>query len=470
MLESINNVLDSLNGYLYTYILLVLLIGGSIYFTIKTRGVQFRLFGAAIKEMGEKTDDDSSISPLQSFMISTASKLGTGNIVGVAVSIAAGGPGSVFWMILIALISGATSFVENTIGQIYKQKDPEGDSYVGGPAYYIRKCLGEKWNWLGVVYAILFIATFSFAFNPLAAFNIGSSFEHYFDGFYTSYIPYVIGGILAVLSGIVIFGGGKRIANAATGIVPIMSVIYIALTLITIVLNFQKIPAVIGMIFKDAFSTQSIFGGVAGSCVIVGLKRGLYTNEAGMGSSPYAAAAAETTHPAKTGLVQLLSIFLDTVVLCSATAFLLLFSKVEVNKDLTGMPYVQAALGSMFGEVGVIFITVLMFLFGFATLIGNYYYSESNIKMLGGGKNAINIFRVVQVFVIFIGPALNFAFAWNLGDLFMGLLTIVNMVIILLIGNVAFDALKDYEVQKKRGENPVFKESNIGISNTDCWK
>lgn len=468
IVELIGTVFSKVSNFLYSYILLILLVGGSIYFTIKTRGVQFRLFGSAIKEMGEETGD-SQISPLQSFMISTASKLGTGNIVGVAVSIAAGGPGSVFWMVVMALFSGATSFVENTIGQIYKEKAPDGE-YVGGPAQYIPKTLGKKFNWLGSIYAVLFIITFSFSFNPLASYNIGSSFAYYFPDFETSFMPYLIGGVLAILTGFVIFGGGKRIADAAMRIVPTMSVIFMILTVLAVVLNIKRLPEVVSMVFSDAFNFKAIAGGFAGSCIVVGLKRGLYTHEAGMGSSPYAASAAQTSHPAKTGLVQLLSIFLDTVVLCTATACLLLFSGVEVDPELTGMPYVQAALEAMFGKPGVLFITILLFLFGFATLIGNYFYSEQNLKILGCGQKGLQIFRVCQLLIIFVGPAMSFDLVWDMGDVFMGLLTVLNMFVILAIGKVAYAALRDYEKQKKADLNPEFKESNIGLDNTECWK
>lgn len=463
-MDFINGILELLNDYLYSYILLALLVGGGIYFTFRSRFVQLRLLGTAIKEVGEKTTDDKNISSFQVLMVSTASKVGTGNIVGVAGSIAAGGPGAVFWMWIIALLGGATSFVENTLAQIYKIKS--GDETVGGPSAYLEH--GLKKGGIGKLYSILFILTFFYAFNSLAAFNVTSSFEYYFPEMQMP-VLIAIGAVLAVGTALAIFGGAKQIGAVSAAVVPIMSVVYIALALVAMIMNIGKLPAVIGLIVREAFNFKAIFGGFFGSCIVMGLKRGLYSNEAGMGSSPYAAASAETSHPVKVGLTQFLSIFLDTILICSATAFMLLLSDVGVG-ELSGMPYVQAALKSLFGEFGVVFITIAIILFGYTTIIGNYFYAEANIKMLTGNESSVKVFRIIQIIVVFVGPFLSFSLAWNLGDFFMGLLTIVNMIAIFALGRVAFNALADYEKQKREGKNPVFKESNIGLTDTQCWK
>lgn len=308
--------IGKLSGYLYTYLLPLLLIGGGLYFSFKTNFVQLRLLKESIKVVGEPAENEKSISSFQALMVSTASRVGTGNIVGVSTAIAIGGPGSVFWMWIVAILGAASAFIESTLAQIYKKRDDDGTSY-GGPAYYIENGLKNKT--IGMIFAIILILTYMVGFNMLAAYNVSSSFSTY-DFWNPVVTPIIMGVILAALTALSIFGGGKKLSEITSYLVPIMSVAYIIIALFVIIKNVTLIPSMFASIFKNAFDFKAIFGGFTGSCMMMGLKRGLYSNEAGIGSAPNAAAAADTSHPAKQGLVQMMSVYLDTIVICSATA------------------------------------------------------------------------------------------------------------------------------------------------------
>ena len=323
--------LSNTSNFLYTYILIALLIFAGLYFTIRTKGVQFRLFPEAIRVLGEKKKDGKDISSFQALMISTASRVGTGNIAGVANAIIAatliGGYGAVFWMWLLALIGAASAFIESTLAQCYKEK--HGENWVGGPAYYIQKALGSRF--FGVVFAVLLIACFAYGFNALQAYNAGSALQYYLPDYSNSIWPMVVGAVLAILTGVCIFGGVRRISAITSGIVPVMAAIYIALGLFITIKNIGQAPHMISLIFSQAFDPKAMFAGIGASCIMQGIKRGLYSNEAGMGSAPNAAAAADVSHPVKQGLVQMLSVFIDTIVICSTTAFMLLLSGVPID-------------------------------------------------------------------------------------------------------------------------------------------
>lgn len=459
--DDVQNLLSTLNDYLYSYVLIALLIGAGLYFTFRTNFVQFRLLKDGISLLTEKAHKEDGVSSFQALMISTASRVGTGNIAGVATAIAAGGAGAVFWMWITALIGGASAFIESTLSQVYKEKD--GDQFIGGPAYYIQKALGQRW--LGIVFSILLIACFAFGFNALQAYNVSSSLIYYFND--SEMVAFVVGLVLAILTALVIFGGVHRIGVISSVVVPIMAVIYILVGLYIVVLNITELPRIFTSIFSEAFDIKAIFGGFTGSCVMFGIKRGLFSNEAGMGSAPNAAAAADVSHPVKQGLVQTISVFIDTFLICSTTAFMLLCF--GVDDSLSGMPYMQIALKSEIGEIGIHFITVSIFLFAFTTLIGNYCYAEGNLKFISNNKVLTFIFRIVCLLAIFFGAQASFSTVWDLADVLMGFMAILNIVVILLIGNIAIRCMKDYQLQRKQGKDPIFSPNILDLPHTEVW-
>ena len=394
-------------------------------------------------------------------MISTASRVGTGNIAGVATALAAGGPGSIFWMWLTAFIGGASAFIESTLAQVYKEKD--GEAFRGGPAYYIEKALKKRW--LGIVFSCLLIACFIFGFNPLQAYNVSSAVEYYFEN--NQVVSVIIGIILALITALVIFGGVHRIGIISSTVVPIMAVLYILIGLYITLTNIDKLPTIFADIFSQAFDFNAIIGGFSGSCVIYGIKRGLFSNEAGMGSAPNAGATADVSHPVKQGLVQTISVFIDTILICSTTAFMLL--NYGTDSGLTGMPYVQQAIFVEIGEYGIHFITISIFLFAFSSLIGNYCYAESNLKFIINNKKILFIFRIITIIVIFLGAQANFNTIWNLADILMGFMAILNIIVILFLGKIAIKCLNDYCCQKKSNIDPVFNPEKLNIKGTTYW-
>ena len=465
----INDIIASVNDALYSYILIIVLVLGGLYFTVRTRFVQFRLFKEQIRCVTEKPADGKGISSFQALMVSTASRVGTGNIVGVSTALCLGGFGSVFWMWVIALIGSASAFVESTLAQIYKKK--EADGCCGGPAYYIQSALHNKP--LAIIFSVLLIVTYGVGFNMLASYNLQSTFSSY--SFYNAEVtPWIIGLILAVIVGYCLLGGGKRVVKVTSFLVPFMGLAYIAVALLIVVLNIKGLPAIFARIFSEAFNFEAIFGGFSGSCVMFGIKRGLFSNEAGVGSAPNASASAEVTHPAKQGLVQVLSVFIDTVLVCSATAFMCMSSGIEPTKDLSGAPYVQAALSSTLGAFGPVFITVAMILFAFTTLLGNLYYVDKCIIFIMGkvpGKAFMRVYHIVAALLIFVGAGLSADLLWNIADVTMGGMTIINMPVIFILGKYAFRALKDYDKQLKEGKTPVFKVKNIDLPHkVDYWQ
>jgi AGCS family alanine or glycine:cation symporter len=478
ILTTINDkILTPLNNVMYTYILIILLIGAGVYFTVRTRGVQLRLLNDGIKALLDNStelDDDSApegnkkkVSSFQALMISTASRVGTGNIAGIATAIAGGGPGAVFWMWLMAVIGAASAFVESTLAQIYKVK--EDGHFRGGPSYYMERALGKRS--IGVLFSILLIICFAYGFNGLQSYNMSSALEYYIPGYSESMYPMLVGLILAIATAAVIWGGVHRIGIITSVIVPIMATIYILLGLFTMATHITDIPHVFAVIIENAFDFQAIFGGLAGSAVVIGIKRGLFSNEAGMGSAPNASASAHVAHPVNQGLAQVISVFIDTLLICSSTAMMLLLSGVEGESGvLDGIPYVQAAISANVGTWGIHFITFSIFAFAFSSLIGNYYYAESNILFIKNSKPLLFVFRLTCVLVIFLGAQADFSLVWNLADITMGFMAIENIIVICLLGNIAFKALRNYEEQRKAGKKPQFKAADIGVYNTDCWK
>ncbi|MFR6665711.1 MAG: alanine/glycine:cation symporter family protein, partial [Thomasclavelia spiroformis] len=442
------NFLSILNEFLYSNILILLLVVTGLYFSIKTKFVQFRLFPEGIRLLKEKSKHENSVSSFQALMISTASRVGTGNIAGVATALAAGGPGSIFWMWLTAFIGGASAFIESTLAQVYKEKD--GEAFRGGPAYYIEKALKKRW--LGIVFSCLLIACFIFGFNPLQAYNVSSAVEYYFEN--NQVVSVIIGIILAFITALVIFGGVHRIGIISSTVVPIMAVLYILIGLYITLTNIDTLPTIFADIFSQAFDFNAIIGGFSGSCVMYGIKRGLFSNEAGMGSAPNAGATADVSHPVKQGLVQTISVFIDTILICSTTAFMLL--NYGTDSGLTGMPYVQQAIFVEIGEYGIHFITISIFLFAFSSLIGNYCYAESNLKFIIDNEKVLFIFRIITIIVIFFGAQANFNTIWDLADVLMGFMAILNIIVILFLGKIAIKCLNDYCKQKKSNKDPIF--------------
>lgn len=463
-------LIGSLSNYLYTYVLIVLLLGGGVYFTIRTKGVQIRYLLESIRVVLDRNKEgENSISSFHALMVSTASRVGTGNIAGISTAICVGGPGAIFWMWMTAILGSATAFVEGTLAQIYKRRASDGSCY-GGPAYYIEGALKKRW--LGVVYAAIMILTYMIGFNLVASFNVADTFKAY--SFYDpKWTPIVVGVVLAALFALCISGGGKQISKITGVLVPVMGAVYIAAAVLMIVLHADKLPAVFHAIFAGAFDVQAIFGGFAGSVVMLGIKRGLFSNEAGVGAAASAAGSAGVSHPVKQGLVQVLSVTIDTLIICSATAFLLLCSGVEPTEELQGMPYVQAAMFNVFGQGGVIFITVALFLFAFTTLLGNYYFAETGMTYLCGklpGRGVRVTQKVIAVVVVLVGAMARMDMVWDTADVLMGLMALINVPVLLLLINPATRCLQDYTRQKKNGYDPVFKAAHIDLKDkTDFW-
>lgn len=465
-----STIINAINSFLYSKLLVIMLIGTGLYFTVRARFPQLRLFRSACKAVMEKPEDDQSVSSFQALMVSTASRVGTGNIVGVSSAICIGGFGAVFWMWIIAIVGSASAFVESTLAQIYKKKGEDGRCY-GGPAYYIEAALHSRP--LAIAFCIAMILTYAFGFNMLASYNLQSTFSG-FSFYNPSVTPWIIGGILAIVTGWCLLGGGSRIVKVTSTLVPVMGIAYIAVALLVVILNIANIPMVFATIFREAFDFRAIFGAFAGSALMQGIRRGLYSNEAGIGSAPNAAASAHVSHPVKQGLVQMLSVFIDTLLLCTATAMMCMSSGIEPSAELQGAPWVQASLQASLGSFGPVFITVSMVLFAFTTLLGNCFYCDNLLTYIHKeqpGKRFMAGFRLVCAIVVFVGAGMEMSMLWDISDVLMGVMALINIPVILVLSNTAMKAVKDYEKQLKNGGNPVFRSANIGLKHaTDYWK
>ena len=470
MIDAIDGVVNAISGFLYQpYIVPLILVLAGLYFTVRLGLPQFSLFGESIRVVKEKPVNLGATSSFGALMVSTASRVGTGNIMGVSTAICVGGPGAIFWMWITAILGGASAFVESTLAQIYKKKDPDG-SYYGGPSYYIQTALKQRW--LGVIFAIVLILTYAVGYNMLASYNTQDTFSAF--SFYDPKVtPIIIGAILAVLFAASVLGGAKRLTKVTEVLVPVMGVLYVLVSIVVILMNIGSIGSVLKMIFKSAFDFKAIFGGFAGSAIMWGIKRGLYSNEAGMGSAPNAAAAADVSHPAKQGLVQMLSVFIDTLLICSATAFMCLFSGAAIDPELKGAPYVSASMKAALGDFGPIFMAVAVCLFAFTTLIGNYYYTEGCLRFIlkrNPGKGFMTCWRLFCAALVFVGAIISAGLAWDSADLTQALMVIINVPVILILGKPAFDAMRDYRRQRAAGKNPTFHAQDIGLTDTECWR
>ena len=463
-----NDLITTLNDALWGYVLIFALVGCGLWFTWRLRFVQFRMVGEMFRLLTDsavdtvKSQTDASpqegrrkhISSFQAFAVSVATRVGTGNLAGVATAIAVGGPGAVFWMWVIALIGSATAFVESTLAQLFKQ--PHKDSFIGGPAYYIQRGLHQRW--MAVLFAVLITITFGLSYNSIQSNTICGAMQQAFG-----WPPLAVGTVLALLGLVIVFGGIHRIAQVSAVLVPLMAVGYMLLALVIIVMNIGLIPHVMKVIVLDAFGIQQIAGGGIGATMMHGVKRGLFSNEAGEGSAPNVAATATVSHPVKQGLIQALGVFTDTLLVCSSTAFIILLSGLYSTPGLNGIALTQSALQSEVGTAGPVFVAVAILLFAFSSIIGNYYYGEANIRFITHDTRVITLYRVCSAgLMVLFGAFASLELVWSLGDLCMALLTACNLVAIVLLGRYAFRLLDDYRSQQRRGvREPTFHRSQL---------
>lgn len=466
-MEQINVWIGGANDILWSYVLVVSLLGCALWFTVRTRFVQFRMLREMVRVLGESAGrlpgGGRHVSSFEAFAVSLASRVGTGNLAGVAAAIAVGGPGAVFWMWIIALVGAASAFVESTLAQLYKRRGR--DSFIGGPAYYMECGLGKRW--LGVLFAVLISVTFGFAFNSVQSNTICAAWE---GAFGTD--PLWMGAVLTTLTLAVIFGGIHRIARVSGIVVPVMALGYILLALGIVLWNANRLPEVLETIMADAFGWKQALGGSVGAALMQGIKRGLFSNEAGMGSAPNVAATAHVSHPVKQGLIQTLGVFTDTLVICSCTAFIILFSGAPIDGSVNGIRLTQQALVNEIGPAGSLFIAGAIFLFAFSSIIGNYYYGEANIRFITRKRGVLTAYRLCVGAMVLFGAFTTLDLAWGLADITMALMTLCNLAAIVLLGRQSFLLLGDYTAQRRAGiRDPVFTRDRIPElrDRAECW-
>lgn len=488
MNESLNQTLldgvNALNGPLWDF-LVVFLVAVGILYTIATGAVQIRLFLHSIKVMKRSRkpgDDEHGITPFQAFVTGLASRVGVGNVAGVAIAIAIGGPGAVFWMWFTAFLGMSSAFVESSLAQLFKVRDTQNQQFRGGPAYYITQGLKQKW--LGVVFAIALISTYGFVFNAVQANAISGATSHAWGwdqanimlpgGFEISWI----GLALVIMTALIIFGGIKRIAKVAESFVPFMALLYLMVALYIAVINIEQLPSMFQLIFSKAFEFEAAAGGFFGTMIsmamMMGIKRGLFSNEAGMGSAPNAAAASDVKHPVNQGLVQMLGVFVDTFVVCSCTAIVILASGLYENAGFEGVTLTQMALESQIGAWGDDFLALILFLFAYSSIIGNYAYAEGNVQFINNNPRVMFVFRVFVLVMVYFGSIASVPLIWSMADLFMGVMASINLIAIVLLMPFVMMLLKDYMKQLKAGvkepefkldQHPKFKNK----VNSDIW-
>lgn len=466
-METLNSFITGINDIIWTYVLIAVLIGCGLWFSLRTRFIQFRLFREMFRTLGDSTsrlnEHEQHISSFQAFTISLASRVGTGNLAGVATAITVGGPGAVFWMWVIALLGASSSFVESTLAQLFKVKGAH--SFIGGPAYYMEK--GLKKRWMGILFAVLITLTFGFAFNSVQSNTLSAAFQNAFG------VSHVwMGVVLTVSTLLVIFGGVHRIARVSSIIVPVMALGYVLLALFIVLLNLHHLPAVLTQIVENAFGMNQAAGGTLGAALMQGIRRGLFSNEAGMGSAPNAAATAHVTHPVKQGLIQTLGVFSDTLLICSCTAFIILCSGVDLQGATDGVQLTQNALTSQVGHIGGAYVAISLLFFAYSSILGNYYYGEANLQFITGKKWVLQTYRLLVGGMVMFGSVASLRLVWNLADLTMGLMALCNLTAIVLLGKYAFRLADDYCRQKRQGvKTPVFhKEEMKDIeAEIECW-
>ncbi|MFW6187617.1 MAG: alanine/glycine:cation symporter family protein [Actinomycetota bacterium] len=471
-MELATDIVGTLGGWVW-YVVFAVLIGVGLYLTVRTGVVQLRLLPEMFRVLADKPgmaeDGKKGISSFRAFCVSAASRVGTGNIAGVAIAISVGGPGAVFWMWFIAGVGAASAFTESLLGQLYKIKAPAG--YVGGPAYYMERGIGARW--MGLLFAVIITLTYGFVFNSVQSNSIvdalGGSFGMDVAAPGALWFRILIGAVLVGLTASIIFGGIRRISAVSEIVVPVMAVLYIVLGLIVVVLNLGQVPVVFAQIIQGAFGIREFVTGGVIAVIISGVRRGLFSNEAGMGSAPNAGATASISHPAKQGFVQALGVYFDTWIICSITAFIVLLSDPEFG-GREGASLTQSALALQLGDWAVHFLTVAIFLFAFTSVIGNYYYGESNIRFLSGSRAVMTGYRVLVLVFVFGGAVLALDLVWSLADLFMAFMDTINLVALVLLAGVAVRVLKNYETQRKQGLEPVFSSGDVpGLSGLGAW-
>lgn len=445
--------LHEFNNILYAYVLIVILIGCGLYFTIRTKCVQLRLFGESCRLLIKSNDGEAEgkhISNFQAFALAVASRVGVGNIAGVAIAMTIGGPGSIFWMWVAAILGSATGFVEATLAQLYKKKDK--DSFIGGPSYYMADGLGKRW--MGIVSAIMIILTFTFGFDSVQCNTLGLAFEQQFG---LNHV--LVGLVVTALVALVIYGGIQRVAKVASVIAPVMAIGYVLIAIVVICMNLPKVPDVFRLIFESAFSMKTAAGGIAGAVVVQGVRRGLFSNEAGLGSIPNAAATAHVSHPVKQGLVQSMGVVVDTLIICSSTAFIILFSGVDLTSGVSGIELAQEALNSQLGPVGSIFITIALAFFVFSTLITFYYYGEANLKFCTKKKWTVPVFKILVLGGLMAGFCASLDLVWEFTDTLMAFCGLFNLLALVILGPKVFSLTENYVSQKRAGiKDPVLKK------------
>ncbi|WGD37009.1 alanine/glycine:cation symporter family protein [Lysinibacter sp. HNR] len=466
-----NSIISSAGDNLWSWLVLPILAVLGIYFTVRSGVVQFRLIPEMFRTLTNKTPRDDqgkpqSISAFQAFSISAASRVGVGNIAGVGTAIAIGGPGAIFWMWLMAFVGGASSFVESSLGQLFKVRDSNG--FRGGPAYYMQH--GLKARWMGIVFAVILIACFPFAFSSLQANTISATLSSSFGG-EIEWLPVVVGVVVAALTALVVFGGIRRIAHVTQAMVPLMALLYLLAGLLVVGMNIEQLPTVFASIFTQAFGMNEVIGATLGTIIMTGVKRGMFSNEAGLGSAPNAGASAAVTHPVKQGLVQTLGVYFDTFLICTITAFIILVSTPDLAGANRGITLTQTALVGNLGEWSNILLSVVIFLLAFSSILGNYYYGQANIEFISGSKNLLRGYRGLVVIATFLGSIASADLIWNTADGIMGLMALVNLIAIGLLSGVAFKLLRDYTQQRKEGRDPVFTRDRLpGVTGIHCWE
>lgn len=473
---ALQNAVNAVSGVLTDYVLVTVLLIVAVVFTVRTRGVQFRMAGEMLHLLvrsGRRDNDrrqndapaHGNISSFQAFALSIASRVGTGNLAGVASAIALGGPGAVFWMWVIAILGAASAFVESTLAQLFKVKGDK--SFRGGPAYYILKGLHKRW-W-AVTFAVLITLTFGFAFNSVQSNTISDALNASFA------IPReATAGVLCLLTLAIICGGVQRISRVSEIVVPVMAIAYIVLALVIIAMNIGRFPEIMMLIVSNAFGVDEILGGSVGAAMVMGIKRGLFSNEAGEGSTPNAAATASVSHPVKQGLIQTLGVYTDTLLVCTATAFIILCSGIYTGGH-DGIVLTQQAIDAGLGgdhRFGSIFVSVAIFFFAFTSIIANYYYGETNIRFIRNSDLAVRIYRLLVAAIVYAGAVVSLDLVWGFADITMALMTLCNLAAIIMLGKYAIRLLKDYQDQKREGKDPVYKSSTIPeiASETECWE
>lgn len=471
----LQDIVDKVSGVLTDYVMVTVLLIAAVYFTAVTRGVQFRMAGEMLrllvksgKRDNDKREDDApahgTISSFQAFALSIASRVGTGNLAGVATAIALGGPGAVFWMWVIALFGASSAFIESTLAQLFKVKGK--NSFMGGPAYYILKGLHKRW-W-AVTFAVLITLTFGFAFNSVQSNTVADAFEACF-----AFPKEWMALILTALTLVIIWGGVQRVSRFSEIVVPVMAIAYILLAIVIICMNINRIPEIFSMIFKSAFGLEQALGGTIGAAMVMGIKRGLFSNEAGEGSTPNAAATASVTHPVKQGLIQSLGVYTDTMLVCTSTAFIILCSGVW-GQGHDGIVLTQRAIDAELGgshQYGSIFVCVAIFCFAFTSIIANYYYGETNIRFICNNDRLIDVYRLLVGAVVYVGGVTSLDLVWGFADITMAMMTLCNLAAIFALGKYAVRLLGDYVSQRRAGIDPVYRSSTIPeiADETECW-